>query len=89
MYIAMYLHIYRTSVNTGNSGPHLTDSGSVYVTRDGGLTWEKVINEICTYACHKQKCTVTCNTLHIAICVYTYQYLLLLGIHNVYTIIIV
>lgn len=30
----------------GNSGPYLTDSGSVYITRDGGLTWEKVIREI-------------------------------------------
>ena len=27
---------------TGNPGSYLTDSGSVYITRDGGLTWELV-----------------------------------------------
>ena len=27
---------------TGNPGRYLTDTGSVYITRDGGLTWEQV-----------------------------------------------
>ena len=26
----------------GNPGRYLTDNGSVYITRDGGLTWEQV-----------------------------------------------
>ena len=45
MYITMC--IYVMSKNTGNTGSYLTDTGSVYITRDGGLTWEQV----CAYVC--------------------------------------
>ena len=34
-----YIH---TSTHTGNTGSYLTDTGSVYITRDGGLTWQQV-----------------------------------------------
>ena len=36
------IRMYLTSTNTGNTGSYLTDTGSVYITRDGGLTWEQV-----------------------------------------------
>ena len=36
------MYVYLTSTNTGNTGSYLTDTGSVYITRDGGLTWEQV-----------------------------------------------
>lgn len=36
----MHVHVFLTS--TGNLGSHLTNSVSVYITRDGGLTWDKV-----------------------------------------------
>ena len=30
------------STHLGNVGSYLTDTGSVYITRDGGLSWEQV-----------------------------------------------
>ena len=36
------MYVCLTSTHTGNTGSYLTDSGSVYITRDGGLTWEQV-----------------------------------------------
>ena len=43
--------VYSMCTNTGNPGSHLTDTGSVYITRDGGLTWDQVrpYTVICTY----------------------------------------
>ena len=45
--IFMHVHmcIYVMSTTTGNTGSYLTDTGSVYITSDGGLTW----NEVYTY----------------------------------------
>ena len=40
-----------TSTFIGNYGPYLRDSGSVYITRNGGLTWEKVIDDIYKCGC--------------------------------------
>ena len=31
-----------TCTHTGNTGSYLTDTGTVYITRDGGLSWEQV-----------------------------------------------
>ena len=33
----------------GNPGFYLTDTGSVYISRDGGLTWEQVCTYVCSY----------------------------------------
>ena len=34
--------LFYTVYYTGNPGSYLSDSGTVYITRDGGLTWEQV-----------------------------------------------
>ena len=42
MHVFICMCVYLRSTNTGNIGSYLTDTGSVYITRDGGLTWEQV-----------------------------------------------
>ena len=41
--------VLHTSTHIGNTDAYLTDTGSVYITHDGGLTWEQV--DIHTYTC--------------------------------------
>ena len=36
-------------ISLGNPGNYLTNTGSVYISRDGGLTWEQVHTYIHTY----------------------------------------
>ena len=52
MYVCMHVAIGCLFSFTiiGNFGPYLSDSGSVYITRNGGLTWEKVMDNI--YVCY-------------------------------------
>ena len=37
--------------HTGNTGSYLTDTGTVYITRDGGLSWEQVDKRHNCYKC--------------------------------------
>ena len=37
----MYPYIHSCTY-VGNPGPYLIDTGSVYISRDGGLSWEQV-----------------------------------------------
>ena len=55
--VYMYAHMYVCMpVIVGNSGSYLTDTGSAYISRNGGLTWEQV----CTYI------NSTCNNLKLS-----------------------
>ena len=40
--IAMHLGIHQTSTCIGNIGQYLTNTSSVFISRDGGLTWDQV-----------------------------------------------
>ena len=40
--ITMHLGIHQTSTHTGNIGQYLTNTSSVFISREGGLTWEQV-----------------------------------------------
>ena len=65
MYVCMYVCIYVCydvctyvcmPVIVGNSGSYLTDTGSAYISRNGGLTWEQVYTYI----------NSTCNNLKLS-----------------------
>ena len=53
-YVYMYVSIY-PFLYVGNPGPYLIDTGSVYISRDGGLSWEQVriATKLCTYVCNR------------------------------------
>ena len=62
MYVCMHVAIGCLFSFTiiGNFGPYLSDSGSVYITRNGGLTWEKVMDNI-----YMEMWMYPCMSLHM------------------------
>ena len=42
------VYMYNIYAHTGNTGSYLTDTGTIYITRDGGLTWQQV-SDVYTY----------------------------------------
>ena len=41
-FMCMFICTILLYTHTGNTGSYLTDTGTVYITRDGGLIWEQV-----------------------------------------------
>ena len=66
--------------NTGNPGSYLADTGSVYITRDGGLIWNQVRAIHNFIICHVQKGSFT-NQAFLLMYIHGKQGLIEMGQH--------